>query len=189
MLASPLYRMPADRQRQFPFTPGHGFGVTEIAGLWCHRRMNHLGQFRRIRQRAAIDHFQRCAQMAGQHADRGATIDEIALHFHRDRLGKRRHAFGHHAMIAGENADMNRIDAGMGCVLDTRQLDRHVFEPAQGAGRLGQLVLACPGGIGAGSVDVTGGGLPPVGGRRLNLFEHVRFPRISAGGAVRPRPG
>ena len=52
---------------------------------------------------AAIDHIERHAVLAGQHADRSATSEKILHHLpgHIDRIS--RHAFGCQAMISGKN--------------------------------------------------------------------------------------
>ena len=57
-------------------------------------------------------------------------------------LGKRRHAFGDHAVIARENRDPQPIHRRFDLALQTRQLHRQRFQLAEGTGGLGQLLLA-----------------------------------------------
>ncbi len=94
-----------------------------------------------IRGGAAVDHLQRRAVLAGQHADGRAAGGEVADHGYRDRLGKGGDAFGDDAMVTGEDHDGGRVDARARVPLQRCQSNGQGFQAAQGTRRLGQLLL------------------------------------------------
>ena len=82
----------------------------------------------------------------GQHVDRRAAGVEVGHHLRGHLGGKRRHAGGGDAVVAGEHHHARPLELPWRAhALARRHPDRQLLEPAQRAGRLGQRVLAGPG--------------------------------------------
>ena len=74
--------------------------------------------------------------------DRRAAGREILQHLPCHRLGKRRDALRHDAMIAGEDADQRPVDGGPALALPGGEPFGDLLHAAEAAGRLGQFLVA-----------------------------------------------
>ena len=79
---------------------------------------------RRFRKRAGVDDFERRAEFARQHGNRGASGGEIRHHRDRDFLRIGGDTLRGNAVIAGEHDDRHAIGARAIGVLQARELDR-----------------------------------------------------------------
>ncbi len=69
-------------------------------------------------------------------------MSEIRHHLCGDLGRVGRHAARHHAMIAGEHQDLHPVEPRHRAALPARQPHDQILQPAEAAGRLGQLPLA-----------------------------------------------
>ena len=106
-----------------------------------------------VRKRAGIDDFERRAEFARQHRNRGASGGEIRHHRDRHLLRIGGDTLGGNAVIAGKDDDRHAFSARPIGVLQARELDRKRLEPAERTRRLGELVLACSRRIAMGGRD------------------------------------
>ena len=124
--------------------------------------MAYAGQFERGIDGAKVDQTQRHALLAGQHADRRAAGDEVAEHLRGHRLRVGGHAFGDHAVVAGEQRQVRLVDGRLFAPLQGGQAHGQRLQRAEGAARFGQLRLARQG-SGLGGCIRLAAGLPPPG--------------------------
>ena len=99
---------------------------------------------RRFRKRSGVDDFERRAELARQHGNRGASGGEVRHHRNGHLLRIGGDALCGNAVIASEYDDRHAVGARTIGVLQTCERDREPFEPAQRAGRLRELILARP---------------------------------------------
>ncbi|MNP15154.1 hypothetical protein D3C76_1075000 [compost metagenome] len=147
---------------------GHRRFPGEVRRAGPHLQVQHAGQRFQRHGGAQVHQFQGGAQAARQHADGGPTPDEVAQHLAGHRLRVGGYALLHHAMVAGEHGEPGAIDARPFATLLGRQGNGEAFQLAEGATRLGQLVLA---GLGLGSgdrVERLAGRLPPLQGHGVS---------------------
>ena len=128
-------------QGQLPLGLGHRRAMHEISRARTDIQVTNAGQIQGRRDRAEVNHLQLRLQLPRQHADRRATGDEVLQHLPGDLLGKCRHAFSDHTVIAGKNRDPQVIYRRFDLALQTRQPHRQGFQLAEGTGGLGQLLL------------------------------------------------
>ncbi len=96
-----------------------------------------------VRKRAGVDDFERRAEFARQHGNRGASGGEIRHHRDGDFLRIGGDTLSGNAVVAGKDDDRHAFSARAIGVLQARELDRKRLEPAERTPRLGELVLAC----------------------------------------------
>lgn len=82
------------------------------------------------------------ALQLGEHADRGAALEEIGHHLHRHLARVSADAAVGDAMIRGEDDPYGTNHADVEGRLNRAHLGGEGFEPAQGALRLGQPIQA-----------------------------------------------
>ncbi|GAA3532574.1 hypothetical protein GCM10022394_09860 [Zobellella aerophila] len=100
-----------------------------------------------------INHPQGDAMLTGEHIDGRALVEEVMHHLCGHRAGISRYTMPAQAMVGGEYPDLRLAYAWGPGVLDQAQLQGQLFQPAQGAERLGLVVdsllqLPGQGGIG-----------------------------------------
>ncbi len=96
-------------QRQAALGLGHRRAVDEIRRARADVQVAHTRQIQRRRHSAEVDHFELRIQLARQHTDGRATGHKVMQHLPGHFLGKGRHAFSNHAMVAGKNGDPQRV--------------------------------------------------------------------------------
>ena len=106
------------------------------------RLVHDSARHRRFRQRAGIDDFKAGAELAREHRDRRAPRGEIRHHRDRHLLRIGRDALRSDAVVAGEDDDRRTIGARLFGVLQAREINSERLQPAERAGRLGELALA-----------------------------------------------
>ena len=100
---------------------------------------------------AHVDHDHPCPDVAGQHVDGRAAVQEVQHHLRGNFLRVSAHALGHHAVIAGHDDHGFALHLRQRVPGDAGQLDGKLFQPAQAALGLGQHILPLPGGCMAAS--------------------------------------
>ena len=131
----------ADRQRVDPrLDRHHAVGNGAGAFLFAHRRrLDDVGgrrfEVHLVDPQVGIDH-------PAQLVHRGAAGDEVLHHLRRDRGRIGRDAARRDAVIGGENDGAGMVEARRVPTLPGREPGRQLFEPAERAGRLGQLAFA-----------------------------------------------
>ncbi len=78
-----------------------------------------------------IDHLKAGLQLAGQHADRRTTADEVAQHLPGDRLRIGRDTFFDHTVVTRKNADGSLAQGWPFTPLQARQLNGQAFKLAE----------------------------------------------------------
>ncbi|MNQ84629.1 hypothetical protein D3C85_997640 [compost metagenome] len=147
---------------------GHRRFTGEVRRTRPDLQVQHTGERFQRHGGTQVHQFQGGVQAARQHADGGPTPDEVAQHLAGHRLRVGGYALLHHAMVAGEHGEPGAIDARPFATLLGRQGNGEAFQLAEGATRLGQLVLA---GLGLGSgdrVERLAGRLPPLQGHGVS---------------------
>ncbi|CRM18115.1 hypothetical protein [Pseudomonas sp. 24 E 13] len=140
---------------------GHRRAVDEVGRARADIQVTHAGQRQGWRHRAEIDYLQLRVQLPRQHADGRATGDKVVQHLPGHFLGKRRHAFRDHAVVAGKNRDPQLIHRGLDPALQPGQLHRQRFQLAEGTSGFGQLLLTVPRLFLRRSIDGLAGVEPP----------------------------
>ena len=84
--------------------------------------------------------------------DRCPACCEILQHLARHRLRIGRNALGDDAVIAGEDADQRPVDPRRRLALPGGEPFGDLLEPAEAAGRLGQILVAGAHGVGGGHI-------------------------------------
>jgi hypothetical protein len=92
-----------------------------------------------------IGHDDPRADLAGEHVDRGAAVQEVLDHLRGHGLRVGAHSFGDDAVIGRERED-HRLRHARGAARQRDQADGQLLEPAETAGRLGQGVEVTLGG-------------------------------------------
>ena len=128
-------------QGQLPLRLGHRRAMHEIGRARTDIQVTNAGQIQGRRDRPKVNHFQLRLQLPRQHTDCRTTGDKVLQHLPGHRLGKCRHAFSDHAVIAGKNRDPQVIHRRFDLALQTRQLHRQRLQLTEGASGLGQLLL------------------------------------------------
>lgn len=95
-----------------------------------------------IVKRADVDDLQGCSSLRREHADSGASSDEVADHLpcHTLRIG--RHVVNGDTVVGDENRHLHIVDARLHDALQPGKHYGEVFEPAEGSVGLGQLKLS-----------------------------------------------
>ena len=111
------------------------------------------------RERSGIDDLERASECPRQHRDRRPAGRKIVQHLHGDFRRKRRDTLRRDAVIAGKQQDWHPLRARRLRRLQRGEVDRHLFQPAQRATRLGEPVLPRERGLpvpfgGRGTVEV-----------------------------------
>ncbi len=112
----------------------------EIGSARADAQMTHARQIQR-RHGTQIHHVQLRRELARQHTDRCATVDEVMQHLAGDFLWIGRYTFGHHTMIAGKDRDPQFIGSRTLAPLQAGKLYRQTLQLCQRTRRLGQLLL------------------------------------------------
>ncbi|MNR03671.1 hypothetical protein D3C85_1195800 [compost metagenome] len=140
---------------------GHRRHLGEVRRAGADAQMAYTRQLQREVDGAQVDHFQLCIQLPRQHADGGATADEVMQHLPGHCLRVGRDTLGDHAVIAGKDCDPDLLNAGLELALQAGQLHRQLLQAAQRASRFGQLLLTRQGLFANSLVNRTTGFKPP----------------------------
>ena len=126
---------------------GHGRALRYVSRAGAHTHYAQVGVNGQRRGDPGVDDDQAHARAPSHDADGGAAREDVAHHLRRDLLGVGGDALGHHAVVGGGEDDRLAPQCRSFSAEDSGDPDGQLLQPAQAAGRLGELPLSKRGGV------------------------------------------